>query len=61
MERKQIFQVALFPLLQPEVPIASFTVWKEKLMPVAINTYDCDANGKVNNNYNKCSTYMYQA
>lgn len=40
-------QVALFPLLQPEVPIALFTVWNEKLMPVAINTHTCHANGKV--------------
>lgn len=31
----------------PEVPIALFTVWNEKLMPVAINTHTCHANGKV--------------
>lgn len=56
-----VCQVALFPLLQPEVPIALFTVWKEKLMPVAINTYACDANGKVTNIYNihVSPTYMY--
>uniref|UniRef100_A0A8W8JEQ0 Lipoxygenase domain-containing protein n=1 Tax=Magallana gigas TaxID=29159 RepID=A0A8W8JEQ0_MAGGI len=31
----------------PKVPIALFTVWNEKLMPVAINTHTCHANGKV--------------